>query len=79
MPHLKNRAVLRLWRDTNPSLEDLKRAVLIEVFRARSHLNKSPLHAYGRGVSDDLIVAIQRMERSEINANIMDVLTASEK
>lgn len=78
LPHIKNRTVLRKWIKTQPTLDDLKRAVLIEVFRSLN-TNKSPLSAIGRGLCIDLIVAIQRMERSEINDNIMNILSTHEK
>ncbi len=78
MTYIKNRTVLRKWIKTQPTLDDLKRAVLIEVFRSMN-TNKSPLLAISRGLCIDLIVAIQRMERSEINDNIMAVLTSADK
>jgi hypothetical protein len=77
LPHVKNRNVIRKWIRTSPSVDDLKRAVLIEVFRSINS-NKSPLSAIGRGVCIDLIVAIQRVERSAINDAIMDVLVSHE-
>lgn len=74
LPHIKNRNVLRKWIKSQPTCDDLKRAVLIEVFRAMN-THKAPLSSIGRGVCIDLVVAIQRMERSAIDDNIMNILT----
>jgi hypothetical protein len=71
--HIKNRNVLRAWIKTNPSTDDLKRAVLIEVYRALNS-TRSPLTAISRGVCYDLIVAIQKRERSAIDDAIMGLL-----
>jgi len=77
LPYIKNRSVLRKWIKTKPDIDDLKRAVMIEVFRS-SNTNKAPLSALGRGVWVDLVVAIQRMERSEISNNIMEILNVND-
>lgn len=71
--HIKNRNVLRAWIKTDPSTDDLKRAVMIEVFRALNS-NRSPLTVISRGVCYDLIVAIQKRERSAIDDAIMGLL-----
>jgi len=71
--HIKNRNVLRQWIKTDPSTDDLKRAVMIEVFRALNS-NRSPLTVISRGVCYDLIVAIQKRERSAIDDAIMGLL-----
>jgi hypothetical protein len=71
--HIKNRNVLRQWIKTDPPTDDLKRAVMIEVYRAMNS-NRSPLTAISRGVCYDLIVAIQKRERSAIDDAIMGLL-----
>lgn len=72
--HIKNRNVLRQWVKTNPTTDDLKRAVMIEVFRALNS-TRAPLTSLSRGVCQDLIVAIQKRERSAIHDAIMEVLS----
>jgi hypothetical protein len=71
--HIKNRNVLRQWIKTDPTTDDLKRAVMIEVYRAMNS-TRSPLTAISRGVCYDLIVAIQKRERSAIDDAIMGLL-----
>lgn len=72
-PHLGNvRTTLRPWLATNPSTDDLKRAVQIEVEQARDHYE--PLRAAHRGVLDLLLRQIQRNERGEIDTRILKEL-----
>lgn len=73
-PKLSNRNVVRAWIRTNPELEDLKRAVLIEVFRCIDS-RRAPLTVLNRGVYQDLMAAIIKRERSSIDEAVMDILT----
>lgn len=76
---ISNRKVVRDWLRTHPETDDLKRAVLIEVFRAINGM-KSPLTALQRGVYQDLLAAIQKRERSAIDEATKKVLVeAGEK
>ena len=77
-PKLSNRNVVRAWIRTNPELEDLKRGVLIEVYRCING-PKSPLMSLNRGVYQDLMAAIMKRERSSIEDAIMDVLTDADE
>jgi hypothetical protein len=72
-PHLSNRNVVRKWIRTNPELEDLKRAVLIEVFRCVQS-RRAPLTTMNRGVYADLMAAIMKRERSSIDEAVMDTI-----
>ena len=71
--HIKNRNVVRQWIKTDPSVDDLKRAVLIEVYRSLTAC-LSPLTGLNRGVYADLVVAIQKRERSVINDRVTALL-----
>ena len=76
-PHLKNKTVARAWIKTAPSTDDLKRAVLIEMFQAVEKAGKtkrSPLTHITRGIHQDLIVATQKNERAKIDDAVMGVL-----
>lgn len=73
-PHLSNRNIVRKWIRTNPELEDLKRAVLIEVFRCVNS-RRAPLTTMNRGVYADLMAAIMKRERSSIDEAVMDTIT----
>lgn len=74
MPKISNRSVLRQWLKLQPEKDDLKRAVMIELFRALEGF-KSPMTALKRGVFQDLVVAIQRIERGEVDACVLEILT----
>ena len=70
MPHLGNvRTTLYPWLQTNPSTDDMKRAVLLEVKRAKA--THQPLLTLKRGVLDMLIRYIQRNERGELDGMVV--------
>lgn len=72
--HLTNaRVPLRQWLDTNPDIDDLKRAVLLEVERAKQQ--ERPLASLGRGVLSLLMKRIQQLEYSAVDAAIRATLT----
>lgn len=72
--HVSNaRIPLRQWLATNPSLDDLKRAVLVEVVRASGQ--DRPLASLGRGVLGLLMKRIQQLEYSAVDAAIRESLT----
>jgi hypothetical protein len=81
-PHLKNKTVARAWIKTAPPTDDLKRAVLIEMFQAvekAGRTKRSPLTHITRGIHQDLIVAIQKNERAIIDDTVMGVLAKAVK
>lgn len=68
-PYLGNsRVPLAAWLKTNPSLQDLKLAVMVEVERAR--MQPAPLKSLGRGVLAALLKRIAQLELSIIDDNI---------
>lgn len=73
-PFLSNRNILRDWIRTNPTLEDIKRAVLIEIFRCVQS-RRAPLTTINRGVYQDLMAAIMKRERSSIDDSVMNAIT----
>lgn len=77
-PRITNRKNTRDWLKTNPELEDLKRAVLIEVFRCVNHVRPA-LTTIQRGVYQDILAAIMKRERSSIDEAVMDVLTEADE
>lgn len=81
-PHLKNKTVARRWIKTAPGTDDLKRAVLIEMFQAvekAGRTKRSPLTHITRGIHQDLVVAIQKNERAIIDDAVMRVLAKAVK
>lgn len=73
LPHIGNtRTALRPWLATHPPTDDLKRAVMLEVERAKA--THDPLRAVQRGVLDLLLKAIQRNELGDIDAKILKIL-----
>lgn len=72
-PHLSNnRAPLVGWLETYPPLDDLKRAVMVEILRAKR--SGAPLQSIHRGVLVKLIKMIQKREWSEIDKRILKEL-----
>lgn len=73
VPHLGNvRTTLAPWLKTNPSTDDLKRAVLLEIRGAK--IKHAPLQSINRGVLKTLLKTIQRNELGEIDTAIMEEL-----
>lgn len=73
LPHIGNtRTALRPWLRTHPPTDDLKRAVMLEVARAKADYD--PLRSVQRGVLDLLLKAIQRNELGEIDTKILKEL-----
>jgi len=73
LPHIGNtRTALRPWLATHPSTDDLKRAVILEVERAKAAYD--PLLSARRGVLDLLLKNIQRNELGDIDAKILKEL-----
>jgi hypothetical protein len=65
LPHIASDKTVRLFLKTNPGIDDLKRCVRLELlrgFRRRGYL------------VDKLIVRIQQLERSEIEARMTTFL-----
>lgn len=72
-PHIGNtRTALRPWLRTNPSTDDLKRAVMLEVERAKAKYD--PLRSVQRGVICLLLKTIQRNELGDIDTRILEEL-----
>ncbi len=73
LPHLGNvRTTLRPWLATNPSQDDLKRAVIMEVERAKASYDT--MATVNRGVLVLLLKRIQKNDLSEINSRILKEL-----
>lgn len=73
LPHLGNvRTTLRPWLATNPSQDDLKRAVIMEVERAKTSYDA--MKRVNRGVLVLLLKRIQQNDLSEINSRILKEL-----
>lgn len=73
LPHLGNvRTTLRPWLATNPSQDDLKRAVIMEVERAKASYDA--MATVNRGVLVLLLKRIQKNDLSEINSRILKEL-----
>lgn len=61
-PHVANAKACRKWLKTDPPVEDIKRAVLMEIQSGRDTVS--------RGVAGMLLVRLQKLERREIWMNI---------
>ena len=73
LPHIGNtRTTMRPWLATRPSIDDLKRAVILEVKRAKTQYD--PLRSVQRGVLDLLLKQIQRDELGDIDSKILKEL-----
>lgn len=73
LPHIGNtRTTLRPWLATHPPTDDLKRAVALEVERAKGRYN--PLKSVQRGVLDLLLKQIQRNELGDVDSKILNEL-----
>lgn len=78
LPNIANaRVPLNAWLKTNPPLEDLKKALILEVERAKQQYD--PFHSLRRGVLPALLKRIQNVELSIIDANIREELKGVEK
>lgn len=72
-PHLGNvRTTLKPWLATNPSTDDLKRAVMMEVEMAKA--DHTPMRKIHRGVLALLLKQIVRNELGHIDTNILKEL-----
>lgn len=71
------RIPLRQWLATNPPVDDLKRAVVLETLRAAEQ--PRPLASLGRGVLSLLMKRIQQLEYSDVDARIRAALTETKQ
>lgn len=72
-PHLGNyRIPFPAWLATRPPTDDLKRAVMIELERAKA--SGDPIQSMNRGILRTLLKTIQHRELSEINNCILEYL-----
>ena len=68
-PHLGNLKATLTWVRTYPPMDDLKRALLIEI--ATCMQSENPIHRMSRGVMREIIRQIQKQERSDLDAYIL--------
>lgn len=72
LPHLSNFKVTKVWLSTKPDINDLKRAAILEVLRAKE--SYQAFKSLNRGVLRIVLKRIQELEASRIDDKIRTYL-----